>query len=104
MALYLALLTGVKRNDIPSMPIKNAVAATSVGIVDGQIMLDLTYEEDSRADADFNVVMTDRGEFVEVQGAAERKPFSKGTLDKVLDLAEKGIGQLFLAQNEVIDS
>ena len=104
VALYQALLTMMKRKDIASMPIKSAVAATSVGIVDKQVLLDLCYEEDFRADVDFNVVMTDRGEFVEVQGTAEGEPFSQGTLDEVLALAKKGIDRIIQAQKEVIDS
>ena len=102
VALHQAVVSMVKRGDILEMPIKSAVAATSVGIVDEQLMLDLCYEEDYRAEADFNVVMNDQGEFVEVQGTAEGKPFSKGTLEQVISLAGKGIAQLFQAQKEVI--
>ena len=76
--------------------------ATSVGMVDGALLLDLCYEEDFRADVDVNVVMTGEGEFVEVQGTAESRPFSKGSLDDLLALAGTGIAQLFEAQNEVI--
>ena len=103
VALNQALLALVKRNDLSSMPLNCAVAATSVGLVDGQVLLDLCYEEDYRAQADFNVVMTDQGEFVEVQGAAEGGTFSKGALDDVLALAERGIAALFQAQKEAID-
>ena len=74
----------------------------SVGIVDGGVLLDLCYEEDARADADFNVVMTDRAEFVEVQGTAEGQTFSKATLDEVLRLAEQGVGDLLQAQRQAI--
>ena len=79
-----------------------AVAATSVGIVDGEILVDLCYDEDSRADADFNVVMTDKGEYVEVQGTAEGTAFSKSKLDEVLALAEQGISRLFDFQRSAI--
>ena len=83
-------------------PIECAVAATSVGIVDGEFLVDLCYEEDSRAGADFNVVMTDRGEYVEVQGTAEGTAFSKSQLDEVLALAERGISRLFKEQTAAI--
>ena len=104
VALYQAVLGMLKRDDISEMPIKCAVAATSVGIVDDQVMLDLCYEEDFRAEVDFNLVMTDEGEFVEVQGTAEGKPFSRESLNSILTVAEKGIEQLFQAQKEIIDS
>ena len=80
------------------------MAATSVGIVDGEILIDLCYDEDFRADADFNVVMTDRGEYVEVQGTAEGTAFSKSKLDEVLALAEGGISRLFDLQRSTIQS
>ncbi|HEX8983736.1 MAG TPA: ribonuclease PH [Ktedonobacterales bacterium] len=75
-------------------PVKLSVAAVSVGIVKDQGMLDLNYGEDSRAEVDANVVMTDKGEFIEVQGTAEGKPFSRARLDELLALAEKGIREL----------
>jgi ribonuclease PH len=78
------------------------VAAVSVGIVDGLTMLDLDYGEDSRADVDFNVVGTDAGTFVEVQGTAEGKPFDRAAMDALVDLASAGLGQLFAAQGEVL--
>jgi ribonuclease PH len=86
------------------IPLKSAVAATSVGIVHSYKMLDLCYDEDFGAEVDFNVVMTSRGEFVEVQGTAEGKPFSKETIDALLALAEKGIRQLFQVQQAAIES
>jgi len=104
VALYQAFTTLIKRNELQSMPLKNAVAATSVGVIDGQVLLDLSYEEDYRADADFNVVMTDQGEFVEVQGTAESGAFSKALLDEVLASAGTGIEQLFQLQNEAVRS
>ena len=71
VALYLAIAALVDEKQLPELPILSAVAATSVGIVDGEVLLDLCYEEDADADADFNIVMTAEGEFVEVQGTAE---------------------------------
>ena len=79
-------------------PVQAIVAAISVGIVDGQILLDLDYEEDSRADVDLNVAMSDKSTFVEIQGTAEGQPFSRTQLDDLLDLAAQGIGELFRLQ------
>jgi ribonuclease PH len=78
------------------------VAAISVGLVDGVALLDLDYSEDSRADVDFNVVGTDAGTFVEVQGTAEGKPFDRASMDGLIDLASAGLEQLFAAQAEVL--
>ena len=78
------------------------VAAVSVGIVDGAQLLDLDYGEDSRADVDFNVVGTDAGTFVEVQGTAEGKPFDRAAMEGLVDLASAGLQQLFTAQAEAI--
>jgi ribonuclease PH len=89
---------------IPSLPIRSAVAATSVGIVGGEQLLDLCYDEDSWAEVDFNVVMTSEGKFVEVQGTAEVSPFSKQTIDSLLNLAQRGIDRLFAAQKASLDS
>jgi ribonuclease PH len=75
-------------------PVKLGVAAISVGIVKGQTLLDLNYGEDSHAEVDANIVMTDKGEFIEVQGTAEGKPFSRTRLDELLATAEKGIREL----------
>jgi ribonuclease PH len=102
VALYQAFKNMRTMGIIQSIPLKNAVAATSVGIVRGYMMLDLCYEEDSQAEVDSNVVMTDQGNFVEVQGTAENKPFSRQSLDLLLDLAESGIKQLFEIQQSVI--
>lgn len=102
VALFVALHNLKKRGMLTSIPLKGAVAATSVGIFGREALLDLCYEEDFQAAVDFNVVMTDKGEFVEIQGTAEGKPFSKGTIDSLLTLAEKGIKQLFNAQKTVL--
>ena len=104
VALHQALVTLVKRSDLSSMPLNCAVAATSVGVVDGEVLLDLCYEEDYRAEADFNVVMTDQAEFVEVQGTAEGRTFSIDVLDEVLASAQRGIADLFQVQKQVIDA
>ena len=103
VALYKAIETLNNMGIISSTPLKTAVAATSIGIVNSNMMLDLSYDEDSRASVDFNVVMTGKGEFVEVQGTAEGKPFSRQSIDDLLALAEKGIQQLFKAQREAIE-
>ena len=78
------------------------MAATSVGIVNGNILLDLCYEEDYQAEVDFNVVMTDENEFVEIQGTAEGKPFSKEAADALLSLAQQGIQKLFRIQKQTL--
>ena len=83
-------------------PLRKNVAAVSVGFVEGQLVLDLPYAEDSIADADVNVVATGEGELIEVQGTAERRPFSRGDFDQVLELALKGIAQLVEAQNTAL--
>ncbi|HEY93159.1 MAG TPA: ribonuclease PH [Dehalococcoidia bacterium] len=104
VALYQALRTLAYMGIISSIPLRSAIAATSVGIVHGYQLLDLCYDEDCNADVDFNVVMTSQGKFVEVQGTAEIKPFSKETIDSLLSLAEKGITQLFEAQQAALDA
>jgi ribonuclease PH len=83
-------------------PLRKNVAAVSVGFVQGELVLDLPYAEDSIADADVNVVATSDGELIEVQGTAERRPFSRGDFDRVLELALKGIAQLVEAQNTAL--
>jgi len=102
VALHQALNTLANMGVISSVPLKSAVAATSVGVVHSYMFLDLCYDEDFNAAVDFNVVMTSQGEFVEVQGTAEGKPFSRDTISSLLTLAEKGIQKLFQAQEEVL--
>ena len=104
VALHQALKTLANMGVISSIPLKSAVAATSVGIVHGYMMLDLCYDEDFNAAVDFNVVMTSKGEFVEVQGTAEGKPFTKESIDALLSLAEKGIKQLFQIQQATLEA
>ncbi len=102
VALNQAFHTLTNMGVVSSAPLKSAVAATSVGIVHGNMLLDLCYDEDGNAAVDFNVVMTSKGEFVEIQGTAEGKPFSKSTVDELLALAEKGIKQLFQIQQSIL--
>jgi ribonuclease PH len=102
VALHQAMQTLANMGVISSIPLKNAVAATSVGIVHSYQLLDLCYDEDYKAEVDFNVVMTSKGEFVEVQGTAESKPFTKETIDSLLALAEKGIKELFNSQQAAL--
>ncbi|MFU8796692.1 MAG: ribonuclease PH [Dehalococcoidia bacterium] len=102
IALYHAFHNLRKQGILPLMPLNKMVAATSVGIVDGVMLLDLCYEEDHRAEVDFNVVMTDSSEFVEIQGTAEGKAFSRETADRLLSLSQHGIDRLFRAQREIL--
>ncbi|MCM8747465.1 ribonuclease PH [Thermomicrobium sp. CFH 73360] len=102
VALYLALDRLVRAGHLPGLPIVRQVAAVSVGIVGGEQRLDLEYAEDSCAEVDMNVVMTDRGEFVELQGTAEGQPFGRERLDQLLELAERGISELMVAQRRAL--
>ncbi len=102
VALRQACETLLARRTLSTMPLRDALAAVSVGIVGGETLLDLSYEEDSRAEADFNVALTASGEFVEVQGSAESAPFPRARLDEVLRLAGKGIEELLAAQTEAL--
>jgi ribonuclease PH len=100
VALHRACARLLAEGKISEMPIRTAVAAVSVGIVDGEILLDLCYAEDSRADVDFNVVMTAAHEFIEVQGTGEGGVFSRSTMNSLLDLAEQGISSLLQIQQQ----
>ncbi|MFQ6058566.1 MAG: ribonuclease PH [Anaerolineae bacterium] len=102
VALALALDKLIRGGLLPPHVLRTALAAVSVGVVDGEAMLDLCYNEDSRAEVDFNVVITAQGEYVEVQGTAEGAPFARQTMDRLLDLAEKGIQELLVIQREVL--
>ena len=104
VALYQALKNLARMGVIHSVPLRAAVAAISVGVVRGCVLLDLCYEEDSSADADFNIAMTDSGDIVEVQASAEVKPFSRETLEQAIALADKGIKKLFDVQHQAIAS
>jgi ribonuclease PH len=98
VALYRACTHLVKQGILTQHPLRTAVAATSVGVIHGEIMLDLCYAEDSHADVDFNVVMTGNHEFVEVQGTGEGGVFSRVTMDHLVSLAEQGISELLEVQ------
>ncbi|MBU0759423.1 MAG: ribonuclease PH [Candidatus Omnitrophica bacterium] len=96
-------LSGLKEKGIiEKLPLKDFVAAVSVGIVDGKLYLDLDYENDSRAEVDMNIVMTGKGQLIEVQGTAEKKPFSKKDLSQLIALAEKGIKELIAMQRRIL--
>jgi ribonuclease PH len=101
-ALALALNRLVAAGTLKESPLKRLVAATSVGIVEGRVLLDLAYEEDSQAEVDMNVVMTEGGELVEVQATAERGSFPKSRLLEMMDLAEDGIQKLLAAQRNIL--
>jgi ribonuclease PH len=102
VALARAISGLVEKGEIPAQVFLSPVAAISVGVVDGESMLDLCYAEDSRAEVDFNVVMNAAGHFIEVQGTAEGQPFSRARLDELLNLAYRGIGDLFEVQRQVL--
>ena len=85
-----------------NLPVKDYVAATSVGICNGELLLDLNYKEDSRASVDMNVVMTGKERFIEIQGTAEKEPFSKSQMDDLLNLARKGIKSLIEIQKKTL--
>ncbi|MCB2224581.1 MAG: ribonuclease PH [Actinobacteria bacterium] len=104
IALHDAFTDAVERGIVGSHPITDHCAAVSVGIVGGEALLDLPYEEDAGADVDFNVVMTGSGDFVEVQGTAEGAPFDRAQLDRLLDLAGAGIERLVEVQREALGS
>jgi ribonuclease PH len=102
VALSLALGKLVREGTIPRWPLRETVAAISVGVCAGQAVLDLAYAEDSEADVDANVVGTASGKFVEIQGTAERRPFSEEQLQELLSLARKGLKRLAEAQREAL--
>jgi ribonuclease PH len=104
VALRLAMAKLVAEGKMGSIPISTAVAATSVGIVEGAQLLDLCYEEDSKAQVDFNIVMTGDGKLVEVQGTAEHDPFTRDEMDALMALAASGIERLLEAQKAALDS
>jgi ribonuclease PH len=102
VALHDAFSLLLQKDEIPSMPIREFVAATSVGMIDGVPMLDLCYEEDSSAEVDLNAIMTGSGKIIEIQGTAEREPFEKEDLAEMLDLAHDGIKQLLEMQSSAL--
>src|SRR5262245_26029049 len=104
VALSLAIQKLLAAKKISQNPIRSHVAAVSVGVINGTPMLDLDYGEDSNAFVDFNIVMTDRDEFVEIQGTAERFPFSTDALTRLLDLGRLGIHELIDLQRKTLQS
>ena len=102
VALAIAVQKLKEAGALKALPLRDMVAAVSVGMVDGRTMLDLSYEEDVGADVDMNVVMTGSGALVEVQGTAEGSPFSRSDLERLIDLAARGIRRLVKAQREAL--
>jgi ribonuclease PH len=102
VALALALGKLKQSDQIKSIPISDYVAAVSVGVVAGMPLLDLAYEEDSKADVDMNIVKTSDGRFIEIQGTAEAEPFGTETLTGLLELADKGIHDLIAKQRDIV--
>ncbi len=102
VALALALKKLLDAKILGTMPLRHLVGAVSVGIVDGEILSDLDYSEDSAAETDMNVVETDRGQLLEVQATAERAPFSRNQLDSLLKLADAGISEIIQIQKDVL--
>jgi len=102
IALVDALKVLKKQRAISRLPVDDFVAATSVGILQGKPMLDLTFKEDSKAEVDMNVVMTGNGKIIEIQGTAEKKPFSQDEMDDLVELAKKGIAELVEIQRGLL--
>jgi ribonuclease PH len=103
VAAQLAIRRLIQEGVLAQSPIRQALAAVSVGVVQGQALLDLDYAQDSQCDSDINVVMTEEGQFVEVQGSAEGALFSRPQFDALLDLAQVGIAQLITAQKHALE-
>jgi ribonuclease PH len=103
VALGLAMQKLVDAGTLSAAPIRDYVAATSVGVVDGEVLLDLSYEEDSRAEVDLNFVMTGGKRFVELQATAEQRPFDEAQLKRMMELARKGIESLVARQQAVLN-
>ncbi len=104
VAMALAVKKLMAKGTLKKSPIISEVAAVSVGIIGATSILDLCYEEDSNAEVDMNIVCTGAGKFIEIQGTAEREPFSRDQMNEMLDLAEKGINQLFTIQRYAINA
>jgi len=102
IALFDCMHSMIEKKIIDTMPIENFLAAVSVGIVDGEILVDLCFEEDSRAQVDMNVVMNSKGELIEVQSTAELKPFSREDFDKMLEKATSAITQIIEIQKKIL--
>lgn len=104
LAMSLAVIKLMGKKLLPFSPLQDYIAAVSVGIVDGEACLDLDYKEDSRAEVDMNLVMTGKGKYVEVQGTAEKIPFSAEQLEKMQQLGAQGINQLIERQKSLLES
>jgi ribonuclease PH len=102
VALEMAVAKLIKEGKLKETPITNQIAAVSIGLVDGKPCLDLDYIEDSKADTDLNLVMNKNGGFIEIQGTGEEAVFSRAELDKMLDMGEAGIKELFALQDKAI--
>ncbi len=102
VALYQAVSNLIKEGKLKKNPISSALAGVSIGVLDGYVLTDLCYEEDSQADVDFNIVMTDRMEFVEIQGTAEKKAFNYNDLESILSIGKNSLKQIFDIQKNVI--
>lgn len=104
---FVALLDAIRyaqeNRIIDKQPVKNYIAAVSVGIIDGKPMLDLSYEEDAAAEVDMNIVMTDSDKFIEIQGTAELNPFDNNMLQELLSLAKSGIKEIIAIQKKVLE-
>lgn len=103
VAMVLAFRKLVKEGVLERVPVNGYISAISVGIIDGEVRLDLPYEEDSRAGVDMNIVMNEKGEYVEIQGTAENGAFSGAELAKMLEYAKKGCEELMAVQKEVLE-
>lgn len=102
-ALYLAFNKLIEKGTIEKLPFTEQIAAVSVGIVDGEVLLDLSYEEDSRASVDMNIVMTENKHIVEIQGTAEGNPFTQSELAAMLEMGSSGIELIIKKQKEILD-
>ena len=103
---YVALCDAINpligKEILKTSPIKDAVAAISLGIKNGEVLIDLDYDEDSNCDTDMNIVMTEQGKFVEIQGTAEGEPFTKDEMNNIIQFAEQGIAELIQIQKNVL--
>ena len=102
VAMVLALRRLRESGGLKSIPVQDYVAATSVGVVGGTALLDLAYEEDSRAEVDMNIVKTGDGRFIEVQGTAEGPPFDRRALDSLMELGDAGVRELVTLQRTIV--
>jgi ribonuclease PH len=102
VALKLAIEAFIKIGKIKTNPLRDAVAAVSVGIIEDQVLVDLDYREDSRAEVDMNLVMTASGEILEIQGSAEKRPYTRDSLNKMLDVASSALREIFEEQQTVL--